>query len=64
MVVGWIGTRLAEAGINISDMALGRESRGGRAIMVLNLDARAPEELIKKMAEAPQVVWLKQAKLG
>ena len=62
-VVGWMGSLLAEADINIADMALGRESRGGRAIMVLNLDTPVPGEVLQRIAGAPHVFWVKQAKL-
>jgi len=62
-VVGWMGTLLAKEGINIADMALGRESRGGRAIMVLSLDAPVPDQVFSKIAGAPHVFWVKQAKL-
>ena len=37
-VVGWIGSLLAEEELNIADMALGRDNRGGQAIMVISLD--------------------------
>ncbi len=62
-VVGWMGSLLAEAEANISDMALGRESQGGQAIMVINLDTPVPEEVIQRISEAPHVFWVAQARL-
>jgi len=62
-VVGWMGSLLSGEGINISDMALGRDSRGGRAIMVLNLDTPVPDGVIPSISDAPHVFWVKQARL-
>jgi D-3-phosphoglycerate dehydrogenase len=62
-VVGTMGTLLAENGINIADMALGRESRGGRAIMVFIVDAPVSDEVLKRIESDPLVFWAKQAVL-
>ncbi len=42
-VIGLVGQRFGEAGVNIADMALSR--RGGKALMVLKLDAPMTDEL-------------------
>lgn len=62
-VVGTMGTLLAENGINIADMALGRESRGGRAIMVFNVDASVSDEVLRRIESDPLVFWAKHAVL-
>jgi D-3-phosphoglycerate dehydrogenase / 2-oxoglutarate reductase len=62
-VVGLMGTMLAEEGINIADMALGRESRGGRAIMALSIDEPVSEEVRARITSAPEVIWVRQARL-
>jgi D-3-phosphoglycerate dehydrogenase len=62
-VVGTMGTLLAENGINIADMALGRESRGGRAIMVFIVDAPVSDEVLRRIETNPLVYWAKQAVL-
>ncbi len=62
-VVGTMGTLLAENDINIADMALGRESRGGRAIMVFIVDAPVSSEVLKRIESDPLVYWAKQVKL-
>ena len=49
--------------INIADMALGRESRGGRAIMVINVDSPLGDDALGRISVAPQVFWAKQARL-
>jgi len=62
-VVGLMGSLLADEGINIADMALGRESRGGRAIMALSIDEPVSEEVLARITSAPQVIWVRQARL-
>ncbi len=62
-VVGAMGTLLAENGINIADMALGRESRGGKAIMVFIVDATVSDEVLRRIESNPLVFWAKHAVL-
>ena len=62
-VVGWMGSLLADENINIADMALGRESRGGLAIMVINIDTPLGDDALGRISSAPQVFWAKQARL-
>ena len=62
-VVGWMGTLLAKQNINIADMALGRESRGGDAIMVFNIDEPVTSEVLEKIESDPLVLWAKQVEL-
>ncbi len=62
-VIGFLGSLLAEESINIADMALGRESRGGRAIMVLNLDTPVLDAAMARITGAAPVFWAKQARL-
>lgn len=44
-MVGAVGTALAQAGINIADMALGRSSDGTNALMVISTDQPVSEEV-------------------
>lgn len=62
-VVGHMGNLLAEDGINISDMALGRKKQGGEAIMVFNIDAPLSDETLEKILSKDFVHWVKQVKL-
>lgn len=41
-VIGRVGTLLAEAGVNIADMRVGRRAAHGEAVMVLNVDETVP----------------------
>jgi D-3-phosphoglycerate dehydrogenase len=47
--IGAIGTKLGEYGVNIGIMQVGRDEKGGRAIMVLTLDKEIPSDVIKEI---------------
>ena len=47
--IGAIGTKLGEYGVNIGIMQVGRDKKGGRAIMVLTLDKEIPNNVIKEI---------------
>ena len=46
---------IAEHGVNIADMALGRERRSGQALAVLHLDSPLPEGGLREMRAVPGV---------
>lgn len=50
-LIGAIGTTLGEHNVNIADMSLGREKRGGESVAVLNLDDELSDEVLKKVRE-------------
>jgi D-3-phosphoglycerate dehydrogenase / 2-oxoglutarate reductase len=58
-----MGNLLAEEGINIADMALGRKAQGGEAIMVFNIDAPLSDTTLGKILSKDFVHWVKQVKL-
>jgi D-3-phosphoglycerate dehydrogenase len=45
-IVGLIGTRLGEAGVNIANMQVGRREAGGEALIAMTVDSRVPSELV------------------
>ena len=45
-IIGRVGTRLGEAGINIAGMHVAREGIGSRAVMMLSLDEPVPDEML------------------
>jgi D-3-phosphoglycerate dehydrogenase len=45
-VIGRVGTRFGEAGINIAGMTVSRSRRGGKALMALTVDSAPPPELV------------------
>lgn len=62
-VVGQIGNILGEAKINIAGMNFGREKQGGRAITVLNVDSVVPDDILKKIKAADNIIDAKLIKL-
>lgn len=53
--IGKIGTKLGEHDINIGIMQVGREEKGGIAIMILTLDKEIPKDVIKEIQELENV---------
>jgi D-3-phosphoglycerate dehydrogenase len=57
--VGRFATLLAEAGINIATFHLGRESEGGNAIALVEIDGTASPDLLAKVQTIPNVQQVK-----
>jgi D-3-phosphoglycerate dehydrogenase len=51
-VVGVLGRVLGEAGVNIAGMQVGRDSRGGQAVVALTVDSAIPPAALVEIAEA------------
>jgi D-3-phosphoglycerate dehydrogenase len=51
-VVGLVGARLGEAGINIAGAQVSRTEQGGQALMALTVDSPPPHELLEQIAAA------------
>jgi D-3-phosphoglycerate dehydrogenase len=49
-VIGAIGTILGERGVNIADMRVGRQQRGGEALMCLSVDQPINAEVLDELA--------------
>jgi D-3-phosphoglycerate dehydrogenase len=47
-VIGRVGTLFGDAGVNIANMAVSRDNKGGKAVMALSVDAPPPEELAER----------------
>ncbi|MDX9972543.1 MAG: phosphoglycerate dehydrogenase [FCB group bacterium] len=60
LIIGRVATALGEAGINIANLMLGRDERGGRASTILNVDEAVPDDVMEKIRKVPHV---KQARL-
>jgi D-3-phosphoglycerate dehydrogenase len=54
-LIGFIGTIFGKHGVNIAQMTVGRQSPGGAAIAVLNLDSPPSEEAIREVASHPKI---------
>jgi D-3-phosphoglycerate dehydrogenase / 2-oxoglutarate reductase len=57
--VGRFATLLAEAGINIATFHLGRESAGGNAIALVEIDGSIPAEVLAKVRQIHNVQQVK-----
>jgi D-3-phosphoglycerate dehydrogenase len=57
--VGRFATLLAGAGINIATFHLGRETEGGNAIALVEIDGKVSPELLAKVQEIPNVQQVK-----
>jgi len=55
-VIGFIGTVLGEAEVNIAGMFNGRETIGGEALSVYNLDDVVPEEVLDRLAADERLI--------
>jgi D-3-phosphoglycerate dehydrogenase len=55
-MIGIVGTILGEAGVSISNMAVGRSPSGGAAMMVLSTDTAVPAEVVQRVAASPGIV--------
>ena len=51
-IVGKVGTILGDNKINIANMDVGRETAGGKAVMVLTVDSDISADLIEKIAKS------------
>jgi D-3-phosphoglycerate dehydrogenase len=54
-LIGYIGTIFGKHSVNIAQMTVGRQTAGGEAIAVLNLDSQPPEEAIREVRSHPQI---------
>ena len=59
-IVASVGTVLARNQVNIANMSLGRDEKGGLALMVLNLDS-APAASVREELESLESIF--EAKL-
>jgi D-3-phosphoglycerate dehydrogenase len=49
-IVGIVGTLLGQAGVNIANMQVGRQTQGGEALMGLALDSPIPSPILDDIA--------------
>lgn len=60
-MIGLVGTEFGAAQVNIADMAISR--RDNTALMVLKIDADAPNELLERMRQRAGILHVSQVKL-
>ena len=54
-VIGAIGVKLGEYGINIAKMQVGRKAPGGEAVMVVKVDQHIPENVLRELKKLEYV---------
>ncbi len=62
-VIGFLGQVLAEAGINIAMMNLSRRKIKGRAISLINVDSRVPEEVLNRLRSNEHILSAVQVEI-
>ncbi len=54
-IVGYLGTLLGKHNVNIASMSLTRDSVGGQALTVLNLDSVPPPQVLEQLQNDPDI---------
>jgi D-3-phosphoglycerate dehydrogenase / 2-oxoglutarate reductase len=54
-MIGFIGTTLGEANVNIANFQLGRDRQGGDAIALLYVDGRVGDDVLAKLTAHPAI---------
>ncbi len=62
-IVGYLGTLLARHKVNIASMSLSRDTVGGRALTVLNLDSVPSNEVLDEIRKDPDITNVEVVKL-
>ena len=62
-IVGYIGTLMGKHGVNIASMSLSRDTAGGNALTVLNLDSVPPPELLAEIQKDRDISNVRVVKL-
>ncbi len=50
-IVGIVGSLLGEAGVNIANMQVGRQTQGGEALMGMAVDTQIPQDVLDRIVE-------------
>jgi D-3-phosphoglycerate dehydrogenase len=62
-IVGYLGTLMGRAHVNIASMSLSRDTLGGYALTVLNLDSVPPPEVLEEIQNDPDISNVRVVKL-
>ena len=57
-VIGRVGRLFGDAGVNIANMTVSRNREGGKALMVLSIDAATPPELTEQLRQGMDTAYL------
>jgi D-3-phosphoglycerate dehydrogenase len=62
-IVGYLGTLMGKHNLNIASMSLSRDTVGGQALTVLNLDSVPPPEVLDEIQKDPDISNVKVVRL-
>ncbi|HTX00578.1 MAG TPA: phosphoglycerate dehydrogenase [Acidimicrobiales bacterium] len=62
-MIGLVGTAIGDAGISITNMAVGQTTGGGTALMVLSTDRALPAEVVEALRAASGILEVHQVEL-
>src|SRR5205807_6188315 len=62
-VIGYVGTVLGNAKINIAAMQVGRKGKSGEAVTVVNVDSDVPDDVLRQIKEFQGITQVKSVKL-
>jgi len=62
-IVGYLGTLMSRHNVNIASMSLSRDTAGGHALTVLNLDSEPPPALLEEAQKDPDISNVRVVKL-
>ncbi len=62
-MIGVVGTSLGSAGVNIGDMALGRNAKGDTALILAAVDHQVPDEVVNKLRATEGVLDVRDIEL-
>jgi D-3-phosphoglycerate dehydrogenase len=62
-IVGYLGTLMSKHHVNIASMSLSRDTEGGQALTVLNLDSVPPAEVLDEIQRDPDISNVKVVQL-
>ncbi len=63
LVLGRVCSVIGESGVNIANLFLGRDSEGGKAHTILNVDASVSDETLTKIRQIPHVIEARQVSI-
>jgi L-serine dehydratase len=58
-VAAQITSTLAKEGVNIAEMNISRESKGGNALTILNIDNKINQNILDQIAKNENVIWVR-----
>ena len=63
-MIGIIGGILGKSNINIANLQLARETKGGDALVALTLDSEIPQEVLNELSSTLQAKFVKAVNLS